>query len=171
MDQPTTKAKILAAGAMVAKLRRMAYQVYEKNFDQSSLTLVGIGFKGYAMAKLLGALLEEISPLEIHLLHLQKDAEQSPLAYATGEADALIRSKHVLIVDDVLYSGYTLFQALAATMSFRPRKVELAVLIDRGHHMVPISPNYVGMVLATSFLQYVAVEFEEDQSRASAYLY
>lgn len=155
---------------MLAKLRRMAYQVFEKNFDQESITLVGIGFKGFAMAKLLKAMLEEISPIRIHLLHLQKDNEQAPFVY-DGDAQPMLHAKNVLIVDDVLYSGYTLFHALAATMAFRPQKVELAVLIDRGHHMVPLSPNYVGLVLATSFLQYVAVEFEENQSRASAYLY
>jgi len=170
MEHSTNKAKILAGGAMVAKMRRMAYQVYEKNFDQSEITLVGVGFKGMAMAKILKQLLEEISPIKLHLLNIQKDGESS-FSYGEGEGPSWLEAKHVLIVDDVLYSGYTLFQALAATMAHRPKKVELAILIDRGHHMVPVAPNYVGMVLATSLLQYVAVEFEEDLGRASAYLY
>lgn len=171
MQQSNEKAKILGGGAMVAKLRRMAYQVYEKNFGETELVMVAVGQKGLAMAKLLKAMLEEISTLKVELLGLeQMDGALHPQFRDTALA-AKIQGKLALIVDDVLYSGQTMFWAIAETMKFQPAKIQVAILIDRGHRSIPVTHDFVGMVLATSLRQYVAVEFDEDHSKASVYLY
>ena len=167
MQEQRVKVKILGGGAMMAKLRRMAYQIYEQNFAETGLVLCGIGPRGAFLAKILQAHLREISPLEVDLLRL---AKEDPMHWEEPGAATVATGKVAIIVDDVLYSGLTVLNALTMLLPLKPSKIQVAVLIDRGHHHYPVTHDYVGMELATSLLQYVTVEVDEDQSKAAVYL-
>jgi pyrimidine operon attenuation protein / uracil phosphoribosyltransferase len=171
MQEQIEKVKILGGGAMTAKIRRMAYQVYEKNFAEKALVLCGIGPRGAFLAGLLHDILREISSLDVEVLHLHKPVADTPMAWAQEAAAAVTHGKVAIIVDDVLYSGLTILNAMTLLLPHHPAKIQVAVLIDRGHRHYPISHDFVGMVLATSLRQYVSVEVDEDQHSAAVYLF
>lgn len=160
---------ILAPSSVGAKLRRMAYEIYEANYGQDSLVLVGVDKRGGFLAKAIGGILEEISPLSIRLLAAPKD-ENGAVGLEGEGLEFEIGGKPVVVVDDVLYSGHTLFNAVAKILAFQPSRIQSAVLIDRGHRNVPVTHDFVGMLLATSLKQHVSVEILEDESSATAYL-
>jgi len=143
--------RILTAEAATARLKRMAYEVWEAHVDNGELFVVGIQHRGARVAEALVNTLRAISDLTVHLHELPKhDLE------AVVELPA---AAHVLLVDDVLYSGRTLYEALVAVMRERPERVQVAVLIDRGHRQFPIHADYVGLDLATTLQAYVAVQY------------
>ncbi len=164
------KVKILSPGAAQARLRRIAYEVYENNFGEEDLVVLGIDDRGGFLARELADLLTDISPLKVMLLEARKQDDSGTVALLNEDAPANIKGKVVLIVDDVLYSGKTLFHAIAAVMQYEPARVQTAVLIDRGHRNVPVTHDYVGMLLATSLKQHVSVEISRENSTATAYL-
>lgn len=166
MAQAADKVKILGGSATKAKLRRIAYEIYEANFREQQLVLVGIDLRGGFLARQLQRLLSEISPLKVDLLSAKKTGEGIALESTAGIADATI-----VVVDDVLYSGRTMFLTIAEVMRHAPAKVQTAVLIDRGHRSVPVTHDFVGMVLATSLKQYVDVEVDAVKEKAAAYLF
>lgn len=169
MEAKDHKVKILGASAVKAKMRRMAYEVYENNFEEQSLILIGIGKRGGYLATRLAAILREISPLRIELLNASK-TEGDGVAIAEADLTKL-EGEAVLVVDDVLYSGLTIFHTVAAVMQSKPKAVQTAVLIDRGHRNVPMTSDFVGMELATSLKQYVSVEVSPEADKAIAYLF
>lgn len=169
MEKSSEKVKILGASAVKAKLRRMAYEVYESNFGKKSLLIVGIDKRGGYLAGEIAGFLREISPLDIALLNAKKQGGGKVLLEGE-DLEGMIKDKQVVVVDDVLYSGGTLFNCVAQILAFGPAKVQTAVLIDRGHRSLPVTHDFVGMLLATTLKQHVSVEVLEDQTSAIAYL-
>ncbi len=169
MEATTEKVKILSAGAITAMLRRMAFEVYERNFDTDRLVLGGIGPRGCFVADVLEKHLAEISPLKLTRCDFVK-LEQGLGWQSPPQVDDISESAF-LIVDDVLYSGSTIVHALAMLAPLTPARVRTAVLIDRGHHRFPVQANYVGMEIATSLKQYVSVEVNLETQRAEGYIY
>ncbi len=165
-----TKAKILSSSAAKARLRRIAYEVYEANYENDELVILGIDVRGGYLAEQIQKLLTEISPITTHLITAKKDEQAGEIIIEENNAKAIIAGKAVLIVDDVLYSGRTLFHAIASVMEHSPAKVQTAVLIDRGHRNVPVTHDFVGMLLSTSLKQHVSVEISPDTHSATAYL-
>lgn len=169
MKKDPHRVKILGAKAVKAKLRRMAYEIFEKNYEAESLVMIGMGKRGGYLCSRLADLLQEISPLKVTQIEAVKsDSREGILPEETNKA---IPGQAVIIVDDVLYSGLTMFQALSAVMDLKPAKVQVAVLIDRGHRNIPVSHDFVGVELATSLQQYVSVEITADEDKAVAYLF
>jgi pyrimidine operon attenuation protein/uracil phosphoribosyltransferase len=169
MNKEPHRVKILGAKAVKAKLRRMAYEIFEKNYEESDLVMIGMGKRGGYLASQLADLLHEISPLKVTRIDaIKSDSREGVLPEETANA---IPGKVVVIVDDVLYSGLTMFHALSAVMDLKPAKVQIAVLIDRGHRHIPVSHDFVGVELATSLQQYVSVEIAENEHKAVAYLF
>jgi pyrimidine operon attenuation protein/uracil phosphoribosyltransferase len=169
MNQNPHRVKILDAEAVRAKLRRMAYEIFEKNYEEEAVVMIGLGQEGEYLADRLTHLMQEISPLKIVRIGAGKG--ESHDVNLPEEAAKSIEGRVVVIVDDVLYSGLTMFHALEKVMQLRPSKVQIAVLIDRGHRHVPVSHDFVGMELATSLQQYVSVEIVESEQKAAAYLF
>ena len=165
----TGKSKILQHKAIQAKLNRIAWEIYEANAHRSELVVVGIDRRGRLVAEALIERLRQISPLQVKEFTSFGGKE-------TGEAkldapEGALKEKDVVIVDDVLYSGKTMFNTLAATMKRDPASIQVAVLIDRGHRNIPVSPDFVGLELATTLKQYVSVEIEEGTGEMTAYLF
>jgi pyrimidine operon attenuation protein / uracil phosphoribosyltransferase len=165
------KVKILSAGAITAKLRRMAYEIYERNFGQDAIVLVGIGPRGCYLADKLATYLGSISPLAIQRMDLEKTDKENGVSWADPSLAESLAEKTVLIVDDVLYSGKTMLAALSEIAGHGPSKIQVAVLIDRGHHLLPVKHDYVGMEIASSLKQYVSVEVDEALERAEAFIF
>lgn len=171
MESTTEKVKILSAGAISAMLRRMAYEVYERNFSIPTLLVAGIGVRGGFIADRLQAHLEEISPLRVERLDFLKPEDGQRLQWKQTPAGAALAGSTLLIVDDVLYSGNTMLQALTMVAALNPAHIQAAVLIDRGHHQYPVTHDYVGMEMATSLKQYISVEVNTTTQRAEAFIF
>ncbi len=148
-------------------LARMAHEIVERNRGVGELVLVGVRSRGVDIATRLAANIARIEGAEVPLgiiditLYrddLSRSTEQPPLVKGT-DIKFPIDDRHVILVDDVLYTGRTVRAALDALMDFgRPRSVQLAVLIDRGHRELPIRADYVGKNLPTAPTESVKVE-------------
>lgn len=135
----------------------MAFELHEAHYGQPAWQLLGLGPKGTALAQDILRVLAGFSPAKIGLTTLDKTRPTVP---------ELASGTYVVLVDDVLYSGKTLYRALAAVMPTEPARVQVAVLVDRGHRNFPLRPDVVGLELATTLHQYVRVEHRSDGYRA-----
>ncbi len=141
----------------------------ESNKGTKDLLLVGVRTRGVPLARRLAEIIEEIEgvsvPVGVLDISLYRDdlttvAEQPVLNHTTMPVD--IAGKIVILVDDVLFTGRTARAALDAVMDLgRPARIQLAVLIDRGHRELPIRADYVGKNLPTSTKEIVAVRLDE----------
>src|SRR6478672_9652419 len=160
---------VLDAGEIRRALTRIAHEVLERNKGADDLVLAGIPTRGVTLARRLARRLEEIEdravPLgELDVTMYRDDLRSQPVRTpaATTIPDGGIDGKVVVLVDDVLYSGRTVRAALDALHDLgRPRAVQLAVLIDRGHRELPVRADYVGKNLPTSKQEVVRVLLTE----------
>ncbi len=154
---------ILDKAQIEQKIIRMAYQIYEQNFEAQELVLAGIFPNGYKLAEQLAQKLQEISGLQVQLLRvtLNKTAPQEdPVAL---EPETLsITNKVVVLVDDVLNTGKTLAYTLSSFLPQAPEKVEIATLVDRHHPLYPVAATYTGYSLATTLNEHISVNLEGD---------
>lgn len=148
-------------------LARMAHEIVEHNRGVGDLVLVGIRSRGVDIASRLGANIARIEGVELPLGVIDITLYRDDLSRATEQPPEVKRTdipfpiddRHVVLVDDVLYTGRTVRAALDALMDFgRPRSVQLAVLIDRGHRELPIRADYVGKNLPTAPTESVEVQ-------------
>jgi pyrimidine operon attenuation protein/uracil phosphoribosyltransferase len=149
-------------------LRRIAHEIVEKHPDLQQLALVGIHTRGVFIAERLAGLIEQFTDsrvptgaLDISFYRDDVRAHPQPVVKATRlEFD--IDGRSVVLVDDVLYTGRTIRSAIEALFGYgRPERVQLAVLVDRGHRELPIRPDYVGKNLPTSRDERVNVQLSE----------
>jgi pyrimidine operon attenuation protein/uracil phosphoribosyltransferase len=156
---------ILDARQVKQKIRRMASEIYEHNFNEKSLIIAGIDGQGYTLAKLLSRELEEISPITVKLVKvfLDKSApQQSEIALDCDLKD--IRKKCIVIVDDVLNTGRTFAYGMKPFLNTEVKKIETAVLVNRSHTLFPIYPQYTGYELATTLKEHVEVRLGKEDT-------
>jgi pyrimidine operon attenuation protein / uracil phosphoribosyltransferase len=163
-----TKAIIMDGSAIKRAITRLSHEIIERNRGVEDLILLGIRTRGIPFAERLGEKISEIEEKEIDVKYIditpyRDDLEKSGSDLETKDSlDFDITDKTVILVDDVLYTGRTVRAALDAIVhSGRPKKVQLAVLIDRGHREFPIRPDFVGKNVPTSQDEIVSVMFEE----------
>ncbi|MBC7336094.1 MAG: bifunctional pyr operon transcriptional regulator/uracil phosphoribosyltransferase PyrR [Clostridia bacterium] len=163
------KARIMDAQAIQRALTRMAHEILEKNKGTDGLVLVGIRRRGVPLAKRLAARIESIEgravPVGVLDITLYRDdlslLREQPLVQKT-EVPFSVSEKKVVLVDDVLFTGRTVRAAMDAVMDLgRPRSVQLAVLVDRGHRELPIRADYVGKNVPTARKEVVEVRLTE----------
>jgi pyrimidine operon attenuation protein / uracil phosphoribosyltransferase len=153
------------------KLKRIAHEIAEKNPDPSGLAIVGIHTRGALLARRLHVLLIELTDAELPIGDIDisfyrddvgaKAPDTQPVVHAS-HIDFDLREGTVVLVDDVLFTGRTVRAAIDALFDYgRPRRVQLAVLCDRGHRELPIRPDYVGKNLPTAREERVNVSLEE----------
>ena len=138
-----------------AKLCRMAYQVVEQNFDGTNLVIVGIDTRGYFLAEILVSEIRKINNLSVELIKYERPPTPSK------NSEIITKQKRILLIDDVLYTGRTLFGALQWVMEHSPERVQVGVLVDRGHRELPVSADFVGLELATTLQNYIEVEIAD----------
>jgi pyrimidine operon attenuation protein/uracil phosphoribosyltransferase len=169
MTTPVGRRVVMDAVAIQRGLWRVAHEIVEKNRGAANLALVGVRSRGEHVAARLRAKIAEIEGVEIPLgiidITLYRDdlehRDQQPAVKAT-DITFDIEGRPILLVDDVLFTGRTVRAAMDAIMDFgRPEKIELVVLVDRGHRELPIRADYVGKNLPTSRHEMVSVRLAE----------
>ena len=164
---PKNKTIILDKERINQKLQRMAYEIWENNSNEKGITLIGIKGSGTTVAQSLANRLKEISPLKIDLLEVKLN-KRKPLV-GVIELDTDLTDKSVVLIDDVANSGKTLLYALSPILKFEPKRVMIAVLVDRRHKSFPITPDIVGYSVSTTLKEHIDVETDGEQILA-AYL-
>ena len=164
---------VLDAQSLERSITRMAHEILEKNKGTAGICLIGIQTRGVTLAQRLQKAIQTIAqdtvPLGILDINLYRDdltlvAEQ-PVIHKT-EINFDLDQKITVLVDDVLYTGRTIRSALDALIDFgRPKRIELAVLIDRGHRELPIRADFVGKNIPTSENEVVQVHFTENDGQ------
>jgi len=165
----THKATVMDEKAIKQALRRIAHEIIERNKGIENIVLIGVRQRGVPLARRLQAYLNEIEGSEIPLgildITLYRDdlsgRQDQPIVHTT-EVSFDLTEKHVVLVDDVLYTGRTIRAAMDALIDLgRPATIQLAVLIDRGHRELPIRADYVGKNVPTSRSELVEVKVQE----------
>lgn len=155
----TESTLILNEEQITHKVRRMAYEILEKNFGHQSIVLAGIKGQGYALAQLLHQELVKMGGITSALacITLTKHALTQPEVHI----DLALHNSHqevVVVVDDVLLTGKTLLHALQPFVQWELKKLQVAVLVDRNYATYPIKADYVGYALSTTIDEHVEVE-------------
>lgn len=152
-------------------IKRIAHEILEKNKDKSALAIIGIKYRGAFLADRLAAEIENIASVKLPIgaldITLYRDdlteVSEQPVVHST-EVNFNIDGKIIVLVDDVLFTGRTVRCALDELIDFgRPQKIQLAVLIDRGHREFPIRPDYIGKNVPTSLEETVEVKLAESE--------
>lgn len=153
---------ILNKKETLQKIRRIAYQVYEHNYQETEIVVAGIYDKGYFFAELLVKELKQLCPLEIILVKITLDkSAKSQCEVALDTNIELLHNKVVVVTDDVLNTGRTLVYSLQPFLSIPLKKLQTAVIVNRSHNNFPVSPDYIGYSLATTLKEHIDVVFEE----------
>jgi len=149
-------------------LKRISHEIIEKNSDLGNLCLVGIKTRGVPIANRISKYIFEIEGKRIPVGSLDISSyrddipKTKPTLLNESSIDFEITEKNIILVDDVLYTGRTVRAALDAILSFgRPAKIQLAVMVDRGHRELPIRPDYIGKNIPTSQKELIHVSIKE----------
>ncbi|MFD7263825.1 bifunctional pyr operon transcriptional regulator/uracil phosphoribosyltransferase PyrR [Streptomyces sp. NPDC059874] len=169
---------VLEAQDIARVLTRIAHEIVERAKGADDVVLLGIPTRGVFLARRLAAKLEEITGTKIPVgsldITMYRDDLRMKPARAIGRTEIPgddLDGRLVVLVDDVLFSGRTIRAALDALGDLgRPRAVQLAVLVDRGHRELPIRADYVGKNLPTSLREIVKVQLQEEDGRDAVLL-
>ncbi len=163
------KTEIIDKDGIRRALTRISHEIVEKNKGTDELVIIGIRTRGVPLAKRLKENISEIEGVELPVgildITLYRDdlsqVAHQPIVHKT-EIPFDITGKKVILVDDVIYTGRTVRAALDALVDLgRPDRIQLAVLVDRGHRELPIRPDFVGKNLPTSNKEVVNVNLQE----------
>jgi pyrimidine operon attenuation protein/uracil phosphoribosyltransferase len=172
------KALILDKKAMDRTLTRISHEIIEKNKGTEGIMLIGIKRRGYPLAKRIAENIYKIEGVRLDVkgvdISFYRDdlspLSEQPVVNEFNVTD--VESKKIILVDDVIYTGRTARAAMDAIIhSGRPRLIQLAVLIDRGHRELPIRPDYVGKNIPTSREEMISVEISEIDKKDSVKIY
>lgn len=156
--------QILNKTQIEQKIRRIAFQVYERNFRASELIFVGIDGSGYLLAKMLIEEFQKITNTTSHLAKLSLDKEYPVQSDVNLDIDVeSLENKTVLLIDDVLNTGRTLAYSFKPFLNVRIHKLQTIVLVDRQHHRFPVSADYVGLTLATTLQEHIQVRLDTEE--------
>ena len=168
------------AAAVARALKRISFEIVEKNHGTDGLCLIGIKRRGVSVAKEIqnninnseGVLLPT-GALDITLYRDDLTLEQPDPLLHSAEIPFEVTDKTVILTDDVIYTGRTVRAAIDAIFSLgRPKAIQFAVLVDRGHRELPIKPDYVGKNVPTAQSELIKVTFPEyDDSPVAVSLY
>lgn len=162
------KREILDHGEIERAIRRISYEIIERNKGTDGLIVIGIPTPGPFLAQRICSLIEEVEGVEIptgslDITFYRDDIHQKPKPLPKDtDLTTDIQDKTVVLVDDVLFTGRTIRAALDALMDHgRPSKVQLAVLVDRGHRELPVRADFVGRNIPTGRHEQIHVQLRE----------
>ncbi len=172
----TVKAVLMDEATTTRTLMRMAHEITEKNKGVSDVCLVGICSRGVPMAQHLCNNIERIEGVRVPCGELNVQLYRDDLDAAVHAAPPTLPfdvvGKKIVLVDDVLFTGRTVRAAIEAIFTLgRPRAIQLAILIDRGHRELPIRADYVGKSIPTARTESVAVKLPPFDGETGVYLY
>jgi pyrimidine operon attenuation protein/uracil phosphoribosyltransferase len=169
MSLTREKAQLMSASEIDRTLVRLAHEILEKTKDLDLLAFIGIRRRGVPLAQRLAAKIESLEnrkvPVGILDINLYRDdlstVDIKPVVSST-DLPFSVEGKDIILMDDVLYTGRTIRAALDALFDHgRPARVQLLVLIDRGHRELPIEAKFVGRNVQTSDIEIIEVKFQE----------
>ena len=167
---------VMDAEAIRRALRRVAHEIIERNPQLEKVVLAGIPSRGVEIARRIASFVHQIEKIDIETgvidvaMHRDDVGTRPELPVVRASKLPLpLEGRTVVIVDDVLYTGRTVRAAMDAINSFgRPARIQLAVLVDRGHRELPIHPDYVGKNLPTAIGEQLQVRLQETDNKPDA---
>lgn len=164
----TSKSIVLNTKQIEQKINRIAYEIYENNYDEKEIILAGIMPNGFKLAERVALAIKKISNLDVGLFPLLLD-KKNPLKSSIPFNETDIKNKSIVLVDDVLNSGKTLIYAVKCFLDADIKKIKTVVLVDRSHTRYPIKADFVGISLSTTMQEHVTVDLN-DKGESVAYL-
>ena len=149
--------KILDSNQINQKILRLSWQVFEDNFSEKEIVLVGIGEQGLLIAEQVKFHLNTISKLKTTVFSIDVDRDKPFNKISTELTENDYKNKVIILIDDVLHSGKTLTYAFKTFLDTSVKKMAVLVLIDRNHNTFPVKANYVGLSLSTTLKEYIEV--------------
>jgi len=148
------------------KTKRIAYQIYESNINESEVILAGIKENGFIFAKKIKEALTEISSINVTLCEVIIDKKKPRDPISTSLDASEYKNKSLVLVDDVLNSGTTLIYAAKLFLEVPLKRFKTVVLVNRNHKKYPIKADFKGISLSTSMQEHIYVEFEGKSAQA-----
>lgn len=173
------KSQIMDSSAVMRALKRLSYEIIEKNHGVDNVCIVGIKRRGVPLAEVICENINQTEDteilngiLDITLYRDDLSRENNEPVINSTDIPFVVTGKKIILVDDVIYTGRTVRAAIDALFSLgRPACIQLAVLVDRGHRELPIRPDYVGKNIPTSASEVVKVCTEEFDGKIGVELY
>ena len=153
---------ILNSNQIGQKIKRLSYELYENNLEEKKVILFGLNSNGNILSNRIKKNLDNLFSVNIESYNLKIDVNNSKLNKLDLERDSL-NGKVVIIVDDVLNSGKTIAYSINLILPFYPKKIEVAVLVDRSHKNFPILAKYSGVKLNTTINEHVKIDFKKNK--------
>ena len=161
----TAVSEVLDHSKIEARIRRIAWQIYEDHQQESEVVLAGIAVRGFILAELVAAELQKISPLLVHIQGLEVNKEDPLVSEPRLIPGMDCTGKCIIVVDDVLNSGSTLIYGVRYFLDFKVKQIKTAILVDRNHKSFQVKADYKGISLSTGVLEHVEVYIEETPYR------
>ncbi len=143
------------------KLRRMALEVAERNFDNDFLVLIGIRENGIHIASKIAEYLQPVFTGKIQVVELWLDKKNPGEIKLSEEIN--FNDKSILLIDDVANSGRTMLYALKPLLQHKPKQIETLALVERTHKKFPIAVDYIGLSISTSLQEHIIVDVENGE--------
>lgn len=159
--------KILDQQQISHRLDRMAYQIYEENFEESQLFIAGIAERGYQLGAIMQEKLVNITGKDVELGKIKMD-KKDPIngAFEMDFEHKALQNQIVILVDDVLNTGKTMFYAIKPFMDVKLNKLQILTLVNRHHLEFPLAADYVGLSLATTLQEHIKVDLKNGEQAA-----
>lgn len=158
---------ILNSKQIQQKINRIAYEIYENNYDEKEVIIAGIASNGFIFAKRIAEVIKTIAPVKTRLIEIVVD-KKNPLSkeIKIELPDKDLKNKVIILVDDVLNSGKTLIFGAKPFLNNPVKRLITVVLVDRGHNRYPIKADFVGLSLSTTLQEHITVELDKKGKEA-----
>jgi pyrimidine operon attenuation protein/uracil phosphoribosyltransferase len=155
---------ILNKKETLQKIKRIAYEIYERNYQEKEIVIAGIYDKGFFFGELLVKELQQICDLKITLVKITLDKSAKAQSEIKLDTDInSLKDKVVVVTDDVLNTGRTLVYSLQPFLTISLKKLQTAVIVNRSHNNFPVTPDYIGYSIATTLKEHIDVVFDESK--------
>lgn len=156
---------LLSAADIKKKTERISFEILEDNDEEKEIIIAGIHLNGYLFAERLVKSLKKFSDIKVTLGKVKLNKHNPTTEEITCSlSNTEFNNKVVILVDDVAHTGRTLLYAMKPFMEHTPKKIQIAVLVDRKHKKFPVTADYVGMLLSTNMQEHVSVELEKEEA-------
>ncbi len=155
--------QILNNSQILQKIKRIAFEIFENNFEETELVIAGIKGQGYILSKLIAHELQNISAIKVQYVQIVFDKDSPYDNSAVFDCDErFLEKKTIIVVDDVLNTGRTLAYSLSPFLSIPVKRLQVAVLVDRDYRRFPIKADFVGYSLSTTISDHISVNLQTE---------